>query len=482
MTAITALARSTRHSHPILVLVAMSLGVLVAQVDTSVVSLAVKRIGADLGSSVSQMQWVIDAYNLVYASLLLTGGTLGDIYGRRRIFIAGIVLFSVGTIVCALAPNGTILIAGRAISGLGAALELPMSLVLLTLAYPEEKSRAHALGIWASCNGLAFIIGPTLGGLLVDTVGWRSIFYLVLPLCAGALLIAWSAVDESADPKGRRLDIPGQVAAVLALGGFAFAAIEGPHLGWGSPAVVSGLALSAIGAIAFVLVEGKAKSGLVPFELFRSAPFSAALAIAGLMTFGMYALLFLMPLYFQTLRDQTPLMAGVLMLPLSVAFVAVSQVNGPILRAVGPRATMACGMTAMGVGALLCALLSSMHAYWPVAAALAVVGIGLGLNTAPVNSVAVQNAPRERSGTASGLLNTARMVGATLGIALLGAVFAHFAGQAAEAEGFLPGLQLIGTLGGIAELAKEAAGGEAPPRPPAPPRPKAVPGVPESKS
>jgi MFS family permease len=164
LSATLAKSRPTIHPiHPILALLATSLGVLIAQIDTSVVSLAVKSIGADLGSGVSEMQWVIDVYNLIYATLLLTGGVLGDLYGRRRIFVCGIALFMLGTIVCALAPNGATLIAGRAISGLGAALELPMSLVLLTLAYPEEKSRAHALGIWASCNGLAFIIGPTLG-------------------------------------------------------------------------------------------------------------------------------------------------------------------------------------------------------------------------------------------------------------------------------------------------------------------------------
>ena len=439
---------------PALVLLATSLGVLVAQVDTSVVTLAVKRIGADLGSTLSEMQWMIDSYNLVYAAFLLTGGTLGDLYGRRRVFACGIALFAIGSMLCAAAPNSAALLVGRAVSGLGAALQLPMSLVLLTAAYPEEKSRQNALGIWASCNGLAFIVGPTLGGLLVDTAGWRSIFYLVLPLCAAAFLIALSVVEESADSsRGRRLDIPGQAAAIAALGGLAFAAIEGPHLGWSSPVVAGGLVLCALGAFAFVLVERKAKRGLVPFELFRSRPFSAALALAGLMTFGMYALLFLMPLYFQTLRDATPLMAGVRMLPLSVAFVAVSQWNGPIMRAIGPRATMASGMAAMGIGALLCGLFAADPGYWPIAEALTVVGVGLGLNTAPVNSVAVQNVPRERAGTASGLLNTARMVGATLGIALLGAVFAHFAGQAAEIAGFLPGLRAALLLGGVAELA-----------------------------
>jgi len=399
------------------VLLATSLGVLVAQIDTSVVTLAVKRIGADLGSTVSEMQWMIDSYNLVYAAFLLTAGVLGDLYGRRRVFVLGIALFSLGSILCAASPGTATLLLGRAISGLGAALELPMSLVLLTAAYPQEKPRQNALGIWASCNGLAFIVGPTLGGLLVDTVGWRSIFYLVLPLCVGALALAWSAVDESKDAKGRRLDLPGQATAIAALGGFAFAAIEGPHLGWTSTPVLAAALLGCAGTIAFVAVERGTRNGLVPFELFRSAPFSAALAIAGLMTFGMYALLFLVPLYFQTLRDQTPLMAGVRMLPLSVTFVAVSQLNGPIMRAVGPRATMAAGMAAMGIGALLCGLLAAGTSYWPVAAALAVVGLGLGLNTAPVNNVAVQSAPRERSGTASGLLNTARMAGATLGIA-----------------------------------------------------------------
>jgi EmrB/QacA subfamily drug resistance transporter len=427
------------------VLLATSLGVLIAQVDTSVVTLAVKPIAADLGAGVSGMQWMIDAYNLVYASLLLTAGTLGDLYGRRRIFVAGIVLFALGSMACAFAPNTPVLLAGRALTGLGAALELPMSLVLLVLAYPQQKPRQRALGIWASCNGLAFVVGPTLGGLLVQTIGWRSIFYLILPLCAAALLLAARYVKESASPAGRSLDLPGQAAAIAALGGLAFLAIEGATL----PVAL----LTAAAAAAFVLIERRAKGGLVPFALFRSAAFSASLAIAGLMTFGMYALLMLMPLYFQTLRGDGPLMAGVRMLPLSVAFVAVSQRNGPISQALGTRATMACGMAAMGIGALLAAAISAGTSYLLIAGALCVVGIGLGLNTAPVNNVAVSSVPRERSGTASGLLNTARMVGATLGIAILGAVFAHLAGQSAAAEGFLPGLRAALVLGGAGELA-----------------------------
>lgn len=188
--------RGQHAVRPRLVLLATSLGVLLAQVDTSVVNLALKSIAGDLHAGVSQMQWVIDAYNLVYASLLLTGGTIGDIYGRRRVFVFGIVLFAAGTLICALAPSAPILIVGRIVSGLGAAFELPMSLVLLAIAYPEREKRAHALGIWASCNGLAFVIGPTLGGWLVDSIGWRSIFYLSLPICAAALMITYIAVGS----------------------------------------------------------------------------------------------------------------------------------------------------------------------------------------------------------------------------------------------------------------------------------------------
>lgn len=445
--------REPRVGRPGLVLLACSFGVLIAQIDTSVVSLAVRRIGADLNASLSGMQWMVDAYNLVYAALLLTGGALGDLYGRRRTFVWGVLLFALGSVVCALAPDTATLLAGRAVSGLGAALQLPMSLVLLALAYPEARSRQRALGIWASCNGLAFILGPTVGGLLVDTVGWRSIFYLILPFCAGALLLARIAVEESAAPEGRHLDVPGQAAAIAALGGLAFATIEGGHLGWASAPVVAAAAVATVGAVAFVLVERRKHSGLVPFELFRSRPFSASLAIAGLMTFGMYALIFLVPLYIQAARGASAVMAGVAMLPLSIVFVAVSQQNGRIVQAIGTRAAMAGGMAAMGIGELALAFLAASRSWWLAAVALGVVGVGLGLNTAPVNSVAVANVPRARSGTASGLLNTARIVGATLGVAILGTVFAYFVDGDGSAGTLSVGLRAALVLGAAGELA-----------------------------
>ena len=445
-------ARAATAANPRIVLLATSLGVLIAQVDTSVVSLAVKRIGADLGSTMSGMQWMIDAYNLAYASLLLTGGALGDLFGRRRIFFVGVVLFAAGSVACALAPDTATLLAGRVVSGIGAALELPMSLVLLTAAYREPRERQHALGIWASCNGLAFIIGPSVGGLLVDRIGWRSIFYLILPLCAAALALTRAMREERANEGGRQLDLAGQAAGIAALGGMAYAAIEGAHLGWSSPVTWVAALLAIGGSVVFVMVERGNAHGLVPFALFASRPFGASLGVAGLMTFGMYALLFLMPLHFQVVLGDSPLEAGLRLLPLSIAFVAVSQASGRIVHAFGFRATMTAGMAAMGVGELLCCTAGPHTPYAIVAVALVVVGVGLGLNTAPVNNVAVAHAPAARSGTASGLLNTARMAGATLGIAILGAAFAHFAGQSGSAERFPAGLRAALGLGGVMEL------------------------------
>jgi len=444
---------SAKHTRPILVLIATSLGVLLAQIDTSVVNLALKSIAIDLRAGVSAMQWVIDAYNLVYASLLLTGGTLGDLYGRRRVFVSGIVLFAIGSLICALAPSATILIIGRIVSGLGAAFALPMSLVLLTIVYPGKKERAHALGIWASCNGLAFIIGPTLGGWLVDSIGWRSIFYLALPLCALAVALTYHAVEESADPRGRHLDVPGQVLAVIGLSGLAFAAIEGSHWGWTSPLILSLLSTSLAALLMLVWVEARTEGPLLPLEFLHKPVFSAALAVAALMTFGMYALLFLMPLYFQTIRGATPLGAGLALLPMSVSFVIVSQLVGYLTNAFGPRVVMTAGMACMGAGALFLAEIGTTTSMTAIGLALFVVGVGLGLNTAPVNGVAVAAVPPARSGTASGLLNTARMIGATLGVAILGSIFAAYAGQeAASGADFLSGLQAALTVGGACEM------------------------------
>ncbi len=444
--------RSRAANGATLILLTMSFGVLIAQIDTSVVNLAAKQIGAKLDAGVTELQWVVDAYNLVYASLLLTAGTLADLFGRRRIFALGIGLFTLGSLLCGLAPNATVLIGGRAVAGLGAALEVPTSLSILTVAYPDTKQRTHALGLWASCNGLAFVIGPTVGGVLVDAVGWRSIFLLIIPLCVATLALTMAAVPESKDPKGRKLDMPGQGLAIVALGALSLGVIEGPRWGWASIGSIMSFAISIVGAALFLRRQAGSDGALVPLPMFGNRVFSASLGVAMAMTFGMYAMLFLTPLYLQSVRGDGALLAGIELLPMSVTFVVVSQLSGRIANECGPRLPMTAGMAMMGIGLFILALIPLNDSLFLVEGALLVIGCGLGLNTAPVNAVAVASVPAARSGTASGLVNTARMVGATLGIAVLGAVFAIFAGGTGAGSHFVAGLPPAYVGGGIGEM------------------------------
>lgn len=444
------IALTTSRARPAtgLILFTMSLGVLIAQIDTSVVNLAVKSIGADFKASVTALQWIVDAYNLVYASLLLSAGTLADLYGRRLIFALGIGLFSLGTLVCGLAPDIATLVIGRAVAGLGAALEVPASLAILTIAYPDTRERTRALGIWASCYGIAMVIGPTAGGMLVDSSGWRSIFLLIVPFCAVTLFLVLTSVPESSSPHGRRLDLPGQALAIAALGSFSLAAIEGPRWGWASTASVGAFSFSIVAAALFFRRQAGATGALVPLPMLRHRVFTACLAVATSMTFGAYAMLFLTPLYFQTVRGASALHAAVALLPMSLSFIVTSQLSGPVANKLGPRVPMTAGMTLMGFGLLMLALIPLNDSLALIETALLAIGCGLGLNAGPMNAVAVANVPATRSGTASGLINTARMVGATLGVAVLGAVFAMHVTQDAGTQGLAPAY--LG--GGIGEL------------------------------
>ncbi|SRR5579885_236473 len=413
------------------VLFTMCLAVFIAQLDTSVVNLALKHIGASLGATVSQLQWVVDAYNLIYASFLLTAGILGDRFGHRATLLAGFSLFGAGSLLCGVAPEAWSLIAGRAITGLGAAFVIPASLAILSFTYPDHKERAHAIGAWASCNGLAWVFGPAAGGLVVDYLSWRGIFLLIVPVSVLGCLLGLYRVAESKNGK-RGLDPAGQLLAVIALGGFSFGFIEAPHRGWMSPAILSSLALAILASATFVVVEFWAKEPLVPGFLFRKIRFPAALLVAIAMTFAMYATVFLVPIYLQSVRHESAFMAGIQMLPMSVSFFLVARASGKLAVRIGPRAMMAGGTFAMATGVFLLSLLTAeinVANLVLVESAMVLTGVGMGLNTGPVVSVAVSAAPESHAGSASGILNTARIVGATMGVAILGAIFAAKAGQ-----------------------------------------------------
>ena len=442
-TANGALARRRGLATPAVVLLAMCLGVLIAQIDTSVVNLATHAIGVTFQAGVAPLQWVLDAYNLVYAVLLLSGGLVADLYGRRRAFSIGAAVMGVGSLVCAFAPGIDVLIAGRAATGVGAALLLPSSLAIIRVVWPEPAARGRVLGVWASCNGLAFAIGPTLGGLLIEGFGWRSVFLLVVPLAAAAFGLAWLAVPESADPQERHFDLPGQALGALTLGGLALAAIASRDGGWKSPFA---LLIALLALPLFLWVERRrGAAALVPLDLFRVRAFSGAIAATATMTFGIYGMIFLLPLVWQSTGHLSPRAAGLALMPVSLVFFVVSTQSGRLAQRLGVRAMTAGGTALIGSGLLILAATRGGSPMVLAQCGLVLAGLGMGLNTGPLYGIAVGAVGEERSGTASALINVARMTGATLGVALLGTMFGLLHGGA-------PGLSAAMLTGGLVQL------------------------------
>ena len=426
-----------------LTLVTLCVAVLIAQVDTSVVNLAVRAIGEHFKASVDEMQWVVDSYNLVYAVLLLTGGLLADLYGRRRIFMTGAAVFTLASVLSAFAPTVVMLMCGRVMAGVGAALLLPASLAIIRVAWPDATERGKALGVWAACNGLAFVIGPPVGGLLIGGPGWRSIFLLVVPFGLAALILAPMSVPESSDPHGRTFDLGGQTLGAAAIGGLVIAAIELQRLPVLACTVLIGALLA---SILFVRVEAKGRaSSLVHLDMFKVQAFRGAIAATGGMTFGMYGVLFLLPLMWQNEGAFGPVGAGIALMPMALAFALLSPLSGALTARLGAGVMTSGGVFVIGCGLILIGL--SAHTA-PVSVAeigLVCTGLGMGLATGPLMGTAVGAVPAARSGSAAALVNVARMVGATLGVAVLGMVFAL-------AHGGPTGLRLAMFVGGAVQI------------------------------
>jgi MFS transporter, DHA2 family, methylenomycin A resistance protein len=403
------------------VLVAMCLAVLIAQVDTSVVNLATHAIGATFHVATRSLQMVLDAYNLTYAVLLLTGGLVADLCGRRLAFLLGAAIMTGASLACAAAPNAGTLIAARAGAGIGAALLVPSSLTIIRAVWTECTARDRVLGIWASCNGLAFVIGPGLGGLLIGCFGWRSVFLLIVPLGVAAWALARFSVPESSNPEGRHLDLLGQLLGALAIGGLAVAAIAGQDH---SRQWIEGATVAILAFPLFLLTERqRGRAALVPLDIFVIRPFSGAVAATGSMTFGVYGLIFLLPLVWQSDGRLDAQQAGLALVPLALAFFVLSNCSGPIGLRVGARLMTAGGTALVGTGLLVVAATDGGHPMALTQGGLMLAGCGMGLNTGPLYAVVVGAVGSGRSGTASALINVARMTGATLGVALLGRVF-----------------------------------------------------------
>jgi MFS transporter, DHA2 family, methylenomycin A resistance protein len=409
-----------------LTLAAMSLGYGVVQLDVTIVNTALNSIGASLGGGVSELQWVVSAYTIAFAAFILTAGALGDRIGAKRIFIAGFAIFTAASVACALAPNATLLIAARAVQGFGAAILVPNSLALLSHAYPDDKARGRAVGIWAAGASLALTAGPLVGGGLIELIGWRSIFLVNLPIGMIGLWLSWRYASETTRSPQREIDLPGQLAAIAALGCLAGAIIEGGTLGWGNPFVISGFAAAAVLALLFVWQERRAPQPMLPLALFRHRMFALTALVGLLVNVAFYGLIFVFSLYFQRVNGWSPFATGLAFVPMMGAVLPVNLIAPRVAERIGAPATIALGAALSALGCLALLGIAQGTSYWAICAPLIVIGGGLGLLVPPLTSTLLGSVEKSRSGIAAGVLNATRQTGSVLGVALFGSL----AGQA----------------------------------------------------
>lgn len=405
-------------------LLATSLGFAVVQLDVSVVNVAVRPIGAALGGGLSGLQWVVNAYTVAFAALILTAGALGDRVGAKRVFTTGFVLFTLASAACGLAPTLPVLIAARAVQGVGAAVLVPCSLTLLRHAYPQPAARARAVGLWAAGASVALSAGPLVGGLLTATLGWRAIFFINAPIGLVGIALTLRYARETPAARDRGLDVPGQLAAVLTLAALAGAVIEAGARGLGGPVVLAGLAVAALGSVAFVVIEGRRRRPMLALGLFGSRTFSAATTIGLLINVAFYGLIFVLSLFFQQAQHRSALATGFAFAPMTAVVLAANLTAGRLAQRIGAGATIAAGAVLMAAGAIGLLRVDTATGYGALVAQLIALGAGIGLVVPVMTSALLGSVDPSRAGIASGTLNTARQTGSVLGVAIFGALTA----------------------------------------------------------
>jgi EmrB/QacA subfamily drug resistance transporter len=391
--------------------------------DNTIVSVALADIQSSLGTSVSGLQWIVDGYMLAFAALMLTGGTLGDLLGRKRVMLTGVAVFCAGSIVAALAHSTGVLIAGRIVMGLGAAASEPGTLSLIRHIYPEREERAVALGIWAAVSGLALALGPVLGGVLVAGAGWRWIFWFGLGFGAVALAVAAVTLAESRDPEGRKLDAPGLAAGAAAILAATFAVIEGENRGYGTWWIVLLFAAAAVLVVVFVLIERRVPDPVLKLEFLRNPTFAAANVVAFATNLSVFSVFFFTALYLQLITDFSGFQIALVFTSLAVAMIVSGPLAGRWTARVGPRVPMVlgCGLAGLGLFLLdwkLTATTSVAALTWP----LAIAGLGFGIALVTMTAAVLGLVPPEQSGMAASTVNTSRELGGVFGVAVLGAV------------------------------------------------------------
>ena len=411
-------------SHPNLILGICCMSLLVVGMDVTIVNVALPAIQRDLHANFAGLQWILDAYTLVVASLLMLSGSMSDRFGRKRIFQIGLLVFTAGSLLCSMAQTIGELVAFRALQGLGASMLNPVALSIIANAFPEPKARARAVGVWGAVAGISLAIGPLIGGALTQTVGWRSIFWINLPICLAAVALAAMFVPESKAPRARAFDPVGQSLVVIGLASLTSAIIEGPHTGWYSLPILILFVVAGLALAGFLLYEPRRKDPLVNVGFFHSIPFSSATVLALCAFASFAAFLFLNALYLQQVRGFSAFRTGLFTLPLAVTMFVSAPLSGRLVGKYGSRPSLLIA----GAGFLLStAMLTVLSIHTPMALLMlcyALFGLGLGMVNPAITTNAVAGMPLSQAGVAAAIASTSRQVGAALGVAIAGSIVA----------------------------------------------------------
>jgi EmrB/QacA subfamily drug resistance transporter len=418
---------------------AVAFGLFMIMLDNTVVNVALPSIQRDLGVGLSELEWIVTGYALTFAALMLTGGKLADLLGRRLIFVAGLALFTASSFACGLAESGEVLIAARIAQGVGAALMNPATLSIIAATFPPSQ-RGMAIGIWAGVSALALAIGPLVGGLITQHIGWNWIFFINVPVGILGIVASFAFISESKDQSEvQRLDLPGLVTSGVGLFALTYGLIEANAHGWTSGRILGSFAVALVGLALFVLIEARGRVPMLDLALFRNPTFTGANVVVLLVALAMFGVFFFVSLYMQNILGFSAVEAGAAFLPMTVLIVLLAPIAGRMTDSIGSRWLMTAGMILVGVQLLYFSRLGVDETFWSLIPGLLVGGVGMALTMTPSAAAAVRSVPVDKSGVGSAVLNAFRQVGGAFGIALMGAIVVAQAGSSRTPEAFVDG-------------------------------------------
>ena len=419
---------------------AVAFGLFMIMLDNTVVNVALPSIQKDLGADLSELEWVVAGYALTFAALMLVGGKVADAYGRRLIFVVGIVVFTLASLACGLADSSEMLIAARVVQGAGAALMNPATLSIIAATFAPEQ-RGAAIGIWAGVSALALAIGPLVGGLLTEHLSWNWIFFVNVPFGILGIAASFLLIDESRDETHERLDIPGLSTSGIGLFALTYGLIEANTYSWSSARILGAFAVAVVALVSFLLLERHQRAPMLPLELFKNRTYTGANTVVLLVALAMFGVFFFVSLYMQNILGFSAVETGAAFLPMTILIILIAPIAGKTTDRVGSRSLMTAGMLLVSIQLLYFSQLTAEATFWNLLPGLLIGGAGMALTMTPSAAAATRAVPVDKAGVGAAVLNAFRQVGGSLGIAVMGAIMAHEAGGRRTPEAFMDGFE-----------------------------------------